>query len=69
MAKVGRGCNLAFTVTFNDITNAYPWTQLNRKCFEAVKNIKVNDDWEAVRFRKLEYVKHDKAPKKDCGEK
>lgn len=48
-----------------DITNAYPWTQLNRKCFEAVKNIKVNDDWEAVRFRKLEYVKHDKAPKKE----
>lgn len=49
-----------------DITNAYPWTQLNRKCFEAVKNIKVNDNWEAVRFRKLEYLKHDKAPKKEC---
>ena len=44
-----------------DITDAYAWTPLNRNCFEEVKHLKVNDDWEAVRFRKLEYVKRDKA--------
>ncbi|WP_224489179.1 hypothetical protein [Robertkochia flava] len=52
-----------------DITDAYTWTPLNRNCFEAVKNLKVNDDWEAVRFRKLEYVKRLKttSSKKNTG--
>ncbi len=41
---------------YTDITDAYAWTLLNRNCFEAVHRLKVNDDWEAVRFRKLEYL-------------
>lgn len=50
---------------FTDITDEYSWTTLNRNCFEAVKQLKVNDDWEAVRFRKLEYLKSDKAFKQN----
>ncbi|TRZ41790.1 hypothetical protein [Robertkochia solimangrovi] len=42
---------------YTDITNDYDWTPLIRKCYHLANHITVNDDWEAVRFRRLEYVK------------
>lgn len=40
-----------------DITDAYDWQPLLKHRYEAVKNLKINPDWEAVRFRRVEYIK------------
>ncbi|MCQ0110180.1 hypothetical protein [Zhouia amylolytica] len=40
-----------------DITNDYAWSPLIKNCYTQVGYLKINDDWEALRFRKLEYTK------------
>ncbi|QLE01841.1 hypothetical protein HX109_09820 [Galbibacter sp. BG1] len=40
-----------------DITDEYTWEPLAKHRYEKVKNIKINPDWEAVRFRRVEYIK------------
>ncbi|MEL4308009.1 hypothetical protein [Joostella sp. CR20] len=39
-----------------DITNAYDWHPLIKHRYEPVKVLKINPDWEAVRFRRAEYL-------------
>ncbi|MCM5661545.1 hypothetical protein [Galbibacter mesophilus] len=39
-----------------DITDDYDWHPLAKHRYERVKNIKINPDWEAVRFRREEYI-------------
>lgn len=40
-----------------DITNDYQWTPLIKKGYDQVKTLKINSDWEALRFRRSEYIK------------
>ncbi|MCF8715988.1 hypothetical protein JM658_14215 [Joostella atrarenae] len=40
-----------------DITDDYDWHPLLNHRYEAVKNVKINNDWEAIRFRRSEYHK------------
>ncbi|WP_224483340.1 hypothetical protein [Robertkochia aurantiaca] len=42
---------------FTDITDQYHWKPLLDKCYENVGHLTVNDDWEAERFRRSEYIK------------
>ncbi len=44
-----------------DINKEYRWKPLTGKCFESTKSELIDEDWLAVRFRKLEYTK----PKKN----
>lgn len=39
-----------------DINDRYTWKALSQNCYEPVDRLKVNNDWEAVRFRKMEYL-------------
>lgn len=39
-----------------DIDDRYQWKALFTNCYELVDRLKVNGDWEAVRFRKMEYL-------------
>lgn len=39
-----------------DITDNYHWPPLTKECYEQVSSLKVNEDWEALRFRKMEYL-------------
>lgn len=39
-----------------DITDAYNWGPLTRNSYDWVEDLIINKDWEALRFRKLEYV-------------
>lgn len=41
---------------FTDITDLYHWKPLINNCYDEAGRIKVNADWEAIRFRKLEYM-------------
>jgi hypothetical protein len=45
-----------------DIDEKYNWKPLTSNCFETTKSVLINDDWQAIRFRKLEYLKS----KKNC---
>ncbi|MGS2740097.1 hypothetical protein [Sinomicrobium sp. M5D2P17] len=40
-----------------DITNAYDWAPLTRNSYDSVDSLTINKDWEALRFRKLEYIR------------
>lgn len=40
-----------------DITNEYHWEPLIKKGYDQVKNLKIDSDWEALRFRRAEYIK------------
>jgi|SRR5690606_27693266 len=40
-----------------DITNEYQWEPLIKKGYDQVKNFKIDSDWEALRFRRAEYIK------------
>ncbi|MDG3583777.1 MULTISPECIES: hypothetical protein [Galbibacter] len=40
-----------------DITDDYDWAPLVKNRYEQVKILKINPDWEAVRFRRAEYIK------------
>ena len=40
-----------------DITNAYDWAPLTRNSYDSVESLTINKDWEALRFRKLEYIR------------
>ncbi|RAV27506.1 hypothetical protein [Sinomicrobium soli] len=39
-----------------DITDAYDWGPLTRNAYDAVNTLTINEDWEAIRFRKTEYA-------------
>lgn len=40
-----------------DITNDYNWEPLIKKGYDQVKTLKIDSDWEALRFRRAEYIK------------
>lgn len=40
-----------------DITDSYNWKPLTSNCFEPTKSKIINENWRAIRFRKLEYAK------------
>jgi len=40
-----------------DITNDYQWDPLVKKGYDQVKRLKIDADWEALRFRRTEYIK------------
>lgn len=40
-----------------DITNDYHWDTLVKKGYDQVKSLKIDSDWEALRFRRAEYIK------------
>ncbi|WP_417359222.1 hypothetical protein [Galbibacter sp.] len=40
-----------------DITNDYRWDPLVKKGYDQVKGLKIDSDWEALRFRRSEYIK------------
>lgn len=40
-----------------DITNDYNWEPLIKKGYDQVKILKIDSDWEALRFRRAEYIK------------
>lgn len=40
-----------------DITNDYNWEALIKKGYDQVKTLKIDSDWEALRFRRAEYIK------------
>lgn len=40
-----------------DITNEYHWEPLVKKGYDHVKSLKIDSDWEALRFRRTEYIK------------
>lgn len=40
-----------------DINKEYRWKPLTGKSYETTKSVLINDNWQAVRFRKLEYAK------------
>lgn len=40
-----------------DITNEYHWEPLIKKGYDHVKSLKIDSDWEALRFRRAEYIK------------
>ncbi|WP_247716573.1 hypothetical protein [Sinomicrobium weinanense] len=57
-----------------DITDAYNWAPLTRNSYDWVESLTINKDWEALRFRKLEYVhplyrNHRSGKKQDNGVK
>lgn len=43
-----------------DINEKYNWKPLTNNCFETTKSVLINDEWQAIRFRKLEYLKSKK---------
>lgn len=40
-----------------DITNDYQWDPLVKKGYDQIKRLKIDFDWEALRFRRAEYIK------------
>lgn len=40
-----------------DITNDYQWDPLVKKGYDQIKRLKIDSDWEALRFRRAEYIK------------
>ena len=40
-----------------DITNEYQWDPLVKKGYDQIKRLKIDSDWEALRFRRAEYIK------------
>ncbi|MCX2680494.1 hypothetical protein OOZ15_11125 [Galbibacter sp. EGI 63066] len=40
-----------------DITDDYPWMPLIKNRYDQVGKLKINSDWEALRFRKVEYIR------------
>ncbi|WP_268224248.1 hypothetical protein [Sinomicrobium oceani] len=40
-----------------DITDHYDWGPLTRNAYDSVETLTINKDWEALRFRKFEYLR------------